>query len=63
MPIYEFHCENCGNDFEKLVFSSKDKTVVCPGCGAKKIKRLLSITRAIGGGINNCAPGPSKGFS
>ncbi len=31
MPIFEFHCNDCGTDFEKLVFSS-DPAVECPQC-------------------------------
>lgn len=63
MPIYEFQCKICGNDFEKLIFSSKDKIIACPDCGAKKVKRLLSTTRVIGGEMDNCAPNPGRGFS
>jgi putative FmdB family regulatory protein len=39
MPIYEYHCCACENDFEKLVFG-KDE-VVCPKCGGE-VKRLMS---------------------
>ena len=63
MPIYEYQCEKCDKDFEMLIFNSKDKSIACPDCGAKKVKRLLSTTRVVGGGLDNCAPSPSKGFS
>ncbi len=65
MPIYEYECKKCGNNFEKLIFNIKDTSITCPDCGAKQVKRLLSTARVIGGGIQNCVPrpGPAKGFS
>ena len=32
MPIYEYHCQDCGSDFEKLVRKTGD-AVSCPACG------------------------------
>ena len=41
MPIYEFSCKKCDNQFEYLVF--KDGEIVnCPDCGNKKVKKLMS---------------------
>jgi putative FmdB family regulatory protein len=40
MPIYEFHCEKCGNDFECLLLGS-DKPG-CTTCNSKKVHRLIS---------------------
>lgn len=40
MPIYEYHCNNCNQDFEYLVFGKEDP--VCPSCSKKKVTRLLS---------------------
>ena len=34
MPIFEFHCQACDQNFEKLVFGS-DPEVECPHCGQK----------------------------
>lgn len=39
MPIYEYRCINCANEFEKLVFG-KDE-VVCPKCSGQ-VQRLMS---------------------
>jgi len=33
MPIYEFTCPGCGNEFEKLVMGGS-VAVACPACGA-----------------------------
>lgn len=41
MPIYEYHCNSCGADFEKLVFSAKP-AVACEKCGSSKTEKLLS---------------------
>jgi putative FmdB family regulatory protein len=41
MPIYEYHCQGCGQDFEVLVMGSRDK-VECPSCRSKKVGRLMS---------------------
>jgi len=44
MPIYEFHCEKCGRDFDQL-FRTADvpRAVGCPRCGGKKTRRKLSL--------------------
>ena len=37
MPLYEFSCAKCGEQFEELVMSSKPEAiakVVCPECGS-----------------------------
>jgi putative FmdB family regulatory protein len=46
MPIYEYECKPCGVRFSKLVMSvSGAPDVVCPGCGGKKVERLISRVR------------------
>ncbi len=42
MPIYEYHCERCGCDFERLV-RSFDSAVVCPECGDESPRRKFSV--------------------
>ncbi len=41
MPIFEFHCQKCGNDFEKIVFNQNNK-VQCPGCNSSKVEKKVS---------------------
>lgn len=41
MPIYEYKCGKCKNEFECLVFRS-DETVACPDCNHEGVKRLMS---------------------
>ena len=42
MPIYEYRCESCGEEMEKLQRMSDDKLVDCPTCGEPSLKRLVS---------------------
>jgi putative FmdB family regulatory protein len=45
MPIFEFHCHSCNQDFEKLVFGA-DPEVECPHCGQTKVEKLMSACAA-----------------
>jgi putative FmdB family regulatory protein len=49
MPIYEFVCRKCNNDFEELVFK-QDEKVPCPSCGSEKVERRMSVCAFSGGG-------------
>ncbi|MBI4691162.1 MAG: zinc ribbon domain-containing protein [Nitrospirae bacterium] len=40
MPIFEFKCTKCGEDFEKLIFGNQ--TVRCPKCDSSEIKKKMS---------------------
>jgi putative FmdB family regulatory protein len=40
MPIYEFECEACGEQFEELVAAGA--AVACRECGSKRTRRLYS---------------------
>ena len=51
MPIYEFHCGDCGKDSEVLVRSSKWEGTPCPHCGSQKLDKKLSVfASAVAGG-------------
>ena len=41
MPIYEYHCESCENDFEKLVLGGREPKD-CPSCESDQVSRLVS---------------------
>ncbi len=43
MPIYEYHCNDCEKDFEKLVRSSEICKVSCPYCDSENSERKISI--------------------
>jgi putative FmdB family regulatory protein len=40
MPLFDFHCNGCGHEFEALVRAPAQP--VCPGCGSPDLERLLS---------------------
>lgn len=44
MPLYEYVCESCRDEFELLVRG--DESPVCPACGGKKLVQLLSVVAA-----------------
>jgi putative FmdB family regulatory protein len=41
MPIYEYICNKCGEEFEKLVFGNK--TVNCQKRSSDDVKKKLSL--------------------
>lgn len=42
MPIYEFRCQSCGNEFEKLVSFSDTSVPGCPACQSADVKRQIA---------------------
>ena len=54
MPIYEYKCEDCENDFE-LFFKSFNsiKEPQCPTCDSANVdKKLSKVTFKFGGSLN-----------
>jgi len=41
MPIFEYHCRNCQDDFEQIVLNTKTK-VKCPHCASSKVNKKVS---------------------
>lgn len=63
MPIFEYHCQDCGSDFEKLVRKAGD-AVSCPSCGDAKPANLeirYSTFAAHANGAPKAAPQPAGG--
>ena len=61
MPIYEFICNECGFEFEKLVRKSSDNNEIeCPECHSfsleEKVSGFASISTNGGSGTSNCTP-------
>ncbi|HLF29254.1 MAG TPA: zinc ribbon domain-containing protein [Anaerolineae bacterium] len=61
MPIHEFECLDCHEQFEQLVrFSTRPEEVACPQCGAHHARKRISLTAAVGRGDGAsgavCAP-------
>ncbi|NLH28481.1 MAG: zinc ribbon domain-containing protein [Syntrophomonadaceae bacterium] len=53
MPIYEYRCQNCGEQFTVVASWRKRKQVKCPKCGSSDIKQLFSSFGTIFG--QNCS--------
>jgi len=58
MPIYEFACLDCGQEFEELVLGSNSE-VVCNKCASANVKRLLSAVSFKSSGSFTPAAGSS----
>jgi len=69
MPIYEYQCNACMEEFEDLVFG--DEVLPCPHCGSIKTNKLMSrpcyhmagndgYTPPSSGGSSGCAGCPGK---
>jgi putative FmdB family regulatory protein len=62
MPIYEYHCEDCGATFDKFVRSiSAPVEVECPECRSQRCKKHFSTFGTAGSGSGSlsaaaCAP-------
>jgi putative FmdB family regulatory protein len=51
MPLYEYRCQTCGHEFEKMVrFSEAALNPVCPSCESEKTAKKISMFAAYGGG-------------
>jgi putative FmdB family regulatory protein len=54
MPIYEYVCEACGQEFEKMVrFSEADLAPKCPTCGSDETHKQISRVASGFGGSGN----------
>ncbi len=40
MPIYEYLCNSCSEEFEMLVFGNRE--IDCPKCSSKDVKKKMS---------------------
>jgi len=50
MPIYEYRCSDCGNQFEEIISNSETRNPACPGCASAKTEKLMSRIGGIGMG-------------
>ena len=42
MPIYEYRCESCGHELEKIQKISDPALTDCPACGQPTLKKQIS---------------------
>ena len=55
MPIYEFACKKCENNFDVLMSASSKSKPKCPECGSRTVSRKFS-TFGMGGGGGGADP-------
>ena len=58
MPIYKYRCQECGFEFEKLVFG--EEKIKCPKCKSSSLKKLISAPAGMlksNSGDSNCNDG------
>jgi len=64
MPLYEYRCEKCGQQYEsykRLSEGKEDET--CPACGGRAAKMGISLSAAKGtspGGGSSCGVVPRR---
>ena len=66
MPVYEFLCESCEQEFEELVLR-RDEVIECPSCGSDRARKLMSTfavtgsaRKAGGSACGSCRPSAGK---
>lgn len=42
MPIYEYRCDSCGHELEKLQRMSDEPLTDCPSCEESALRRMIS---------------------
>jgi putative FmdB family regulatory protein len=60
MPIYEYVCDDCQAQFEKIVIN-KQQEISCPNCASKKATIQLSVFATAGNGSQSSSSGGSSG--
>jgi putative FmdB family regulatory protein len=62
MPMYEYRCLDCGEEFEELV-RSDDEQVECEACDSENVKRKMSTfaTKVSGRSLADLPPSAMGG--
>ena len=60
MPIYEYVCEDCNTQFEKIVIN-RQQEISCPKCSSKKAAIQLSVFSSAVAGSPKSSSGSSGG--
>jgi putative FmdB family regulatory protein len=48
MPLYEYACQSCGQEFEKMVrFTETDRKPECPNCHGNETHKKLSTIASL----------------
>jgi putative FmdB family regulatory protein len=56
MPLYEYQCRDCGEEFEKMArFSEAEQNPPCPQCQGKDTKKKISSFASLGNFLGGSA--------
>ncbi len=58
MPLYEYTCKDCGNEYEELVSVNEQEPPPCPACKSMNSEKKISLVGSAG-----AASCRSSGFS
>jgi putative FmdB family regulatory protein len=53
MPVYEFLCQTCGNEFTQILSLTEYEAeyeqhqVACPNCGSKLVEQLVAACSVV----------------
>lgn len=64
MPLFEYRCDSCQKDFERLELAGRRVENACPHCGSGKATRKISVFSAHaprGASAPACDSGPCGG--
>lgn len=65
MPIFEYKCEKCGENFEQLVLGKEVPN--CPKCNTNEVKKQISLcgffNKGEDGTIKSATPSACSGCS
>jgi putative FmdB family regulatory protein len=61
MPIYEYRCSKCANEFELLVLRTSP-VPACPSCESQDIEQLLSGFAVSSAGISQARVAKARSF-
>ena len=61
MPLYEYNCQDCGEEFDQIVrFSDADLLPECPECGQVNTRKKISAGAVIGVSTTGSSPRASR---
>ena len=58
MPLFEYVCQDCGKEFERIV-PRHDSLADCPHCASLRVEKQLSVFAVSGSGSSSSYAGDS----
>jgi putative FmdB family regulatory protein len=62
MPLYEYQCNECGMEFEKMVrFTEASLNPACPSCQSQDTIKKISSFASLGSSLSGTSASTSSG--